>query len=670
MKPNRLINETSPYLLQHAYNPVDWYPWCDEAFEKAKRENKPIFLSVGYSACHWCHVMEKESFEDEETAKIMNDLFINLKVDREERPDIDSIYMNFVQLVTGHGGWPMSVFMTPDKKPFYGGTYFPKYRKYYMPSFKEVLISVSKYFHEKKEDIEKNTNIIIKNLNYINKFTPDNNFFINRSIIENAIKRVEEYFDYKNGGFGNKPKFPNTFNLDILLKEYLYTSNDKYLEMLELTLSKMCKGGIYDQLGGGFYRYSVDEKWTIPHYEKMLYDNSLLIKLLLEIYEITKNDFYKEKAIESLEYIKREMLSSEGVFFSTQDADSEGEEGKFYTWKYDEVLNILGQKKGKIFCKYFDITEDGNFEKGRSNLQILHSDEEISKEFLISLEELKELINSSKKILFEYREKRIKPNKDTKIINSWNSLMISTFIKAYEILKDNNYIEISKNAVSFILNNLYKNNKIIRIYKDSTSKYNGYLEDYSYFISALIDLHQIGEGNFYLEKAIELNNYLIQNFWDKEDGGFFFTENAHEKLIVRTKEISDHSIPSPNSVCFYNLIRLARILNDKNLEDKAQQLLKTFSHSIKNYPLSVSSLLSYSYIILYPPKDIVISSNNFDESRKARLKISNYYDTIFHFNYKENKLINEFIVKDKKMINNRTTIYRCENFTCKKEEFL
>ncbi|GIW21236.1 MAG: thioredoxin domain-containing protein [Candidatus Sericytochromatia bacterium] len=671
MKANKLINETSPYLLQHAYNPVNWYPWCEEAFEIAKKEDKPVFLSVGYSACHWCHVMEKESFEDEETAEIMNKLFVNIKVDREERPDIDTIYMNFVQLLTGHGGWPMSVFMTPDKEPFYGGTYFPKNRKYYMPSFKEVLISVSKSYYEKKQDILKSTSYIIKNLNVLNKFNIDNDFVMNRNVIDNAIKKIEDYFDYKNGGFGDKPKFPNTFNLDLLLKEYIYSSNKKYLDMVELTLKKMCNGGIYDQLGGGFYRYSVDETWTIPHYEKMLYDNALLIKLLLETYQITNNEFYKNKAIQSLDYIKREMLSPEGGFYSSQDADSEGEEGKFYTWTYQEILNILGDEKGKIFCNYFDITEQGNFEHGKSNLQILYSDEEISKKFSISLEELKNLIENLKNILFEVRKKRAEPNKDTKIINSWNSLMISTFIKAYEVLKNEDYLNIAKNAISFILNKLNKDNKLIRTYKDNISKYDAYLEDYAFLISALIDLHQIGEDNFYLKKAIELNNFLIENFWDNKESGFFFNSRYHEELIVRTKEITDHSIPSGNSVSFYNLIRLSRILDDKNLENLAIKILKLFSETIKKYPLGVSSLLYYSYILVNPPKDIVISAKTINEIKKARLKINNYYaDTIFHFNYESNDLKNNFMIKDKQITDNKVAIYTCENFTCKKEYFL
>ncbi|MFN8671033.1 MAG: thioredoxin domain-containing protein [Candidatus Sericytochromatia bacterium] len=661
---NSLIKETSPYLLQHAHNPVDWYPWGEEAFKKAKNENKPIFLSVGYSACHWCHVMEHESFEDEETAKIMNKLFVNIKVDKEERPDVDSIYMNVVQMLTGHGGWPMSVFMTPDMKPFYGGTYYPKERRYNMPTFKEVLVSVEKYYREKKDSLEKNTANIIKNLEHINKFTYSEENLTYKNI-ERAIYNLENYFDYNNGGFGLKPKFPNTFNIDLLLRHYLNTNEKEYLNMVELTLTKMCNGGIYDHLGGGFFRYSVDEQWLIPHFEKMLYDNALLIKQLIEVYQITNKDFYKNKAIESLNYVIREMYDSNGGFYSTQDADSEGEEGKFYTWTKKEIIDILGEKEANTFCQIFDISEHGNFEHGKSNLQYLY--EELNNKKETELLDIAKSIEKSRKILFEERSKRIYPNKDTKILTAWNGLMISTFAKAYQVLGNIEYLEKAEKSIDFIFNNLYKDGFLLRTYKDNIAKYNAYLEDYAFIIEALIHLYQVTFENKYLEKVELLTNIVLDNFYDEKDGGFFFTSKKHESLIVRTKEITDHSIPSANTIMIKNLLNLSRITENKNYLEIVKKSFGVFSESIKRYTSGVSGLLCVLDNYLSKPIDIVVVSDNKDNKKEILGFINkNYYkDVIYHFILeKDNKNIE--ITKNKTMVNNQTSIYICKNLTCEK----
>jgi uncharacterized protein YyaL (SSP411 family) len=667
---NSLIKETSPYLLQHAHNPVDWYPWSDEAFEKAKKENKPVFLSVGYSACHWCHVMEHESFEDEETAKIMNENFINIKVDREERPDVDTIYMNVVQMLTGHGGWPMSVFMTPDKKPYYGGTYFPKERRYHMPSFKEILTHVGNFYHQKKDSLEKNSAMIIKNLENMNSYT-EGEQNISPLTLKRTVEHLEGNFDYENGGFGDKPKFPNTFSLDLFLRYYKNTKDAEYLSMVELTLTQMCNGGIYDQLGGGFYRYSVDEIWLIPHYEKMLYDNSVLIKLLLELYQITKKPFYKEKARESLEYVIREMTNSEGGFYSTQDADSEGIEGEFYVWTPKQFEEVLGEKSSKVMCKFFDITEHGNFEHGKSNLQIRFTSAEIAEKLKMDIEEVISIIKDSKPKLLEARNKRIFPAKDTKILTSWNGLMLSAFAKGYEVLKDDRYLEIANKTIDFLFKNLYKNGLLLRSYKDNQAKYNAYLEDYAFLIQSLIDLYQVTFDKSVLDKALELNKIMINEFFDESQGGFFYTGNNHEELIVRTKEVFDHSIPSGNSVALRNLIRLERITGDSDLGKRVEKCISIFSGTVNRYFGGVANLVATIDSYVKPPIDIVLTGDNVDDIKPFLNKLSESYDPdriVYFKNSSEEYNLN--ILKDKVSIDGKPTAYVCENFVCHKPELI
>jgi uncharacterized protein YyaL (SSP411 family) len=662
---NRLINETSPYLLQHAHNPVDWYPWGDEAFATARKENKPVFLSIGYSACHWCHVMEHESFEDEATAEIMNKLFVNIKVDREERPDVDSIYMNVVQMLTGHGGWPMSVFLTPEKKPFYGGTYFPNTRKYNMPSFTDVLTSISKAYIEKRDELDSNIAVIMSGLQNINEYKPSDGE-LNRKPIDKAAEQLEDHFDSRNGGFGSQPKFPNTFNLDLLLRQYLSTKDKKYLEMVELTLTKMVNGGIYDQLGGGFFRYSVDSHWLIPHFEKMLYDNSALIKLLLEVYQVTKNPLYKNKAVESLEYVIREMYQPEGGFYSTQDADSEGEEGKFYTWKPAEVYEILGEKNGEIFCEYFDITKYGNFEHGKSNLQVQNPPEDLAKDFNIAVEEIVEILEKGRKTLFNVRDKRVYPGKDTKVLTSWNALMISAFVKGYEVLREEKYLEIAEKSVEFIFSKLYKDGLLLRTYRDGQAKLNAYLEDYAFLIDALIDLHQVTLEEKYLAEAKKLNRTMEEQFWDEKDGGFFSTGKSHEELIVRSKEILDHSIPSANGVAARDLIRLSRLTENKELDKKAATLFKVFASTFNKYYSGVSGILCVLEGYLKPPADIVLVGKNHQEIRPFLKKIGENYnpDRLVYFLDNTNSDLSLELHKDKVALSEQPTAYVCFNFTC------
>lgn len=663
---NRLVKETSPYLLQHAHNPVDWYPWGEEAFEIAKKENKPIFLSVGYSACHWCHVMEHESFEDEETAKIMNENFINIKVDREERPDVDTIYMSVVQMITGHGGWPMSVFMTPDKKPYYGGTYFPKERRYHMPSFKEILDHVSNFYHNKKDSLEKNSQMIIKNLQNMNTYDKTDKG-ISPLSLKRTVEHLEGNFDYENGGFGDKPKFPSTFNLDLFLRYYKATKDPEYLSLVELTLTKMCNGGIYDQLGGGFYRYSVDEIWLIPHYEKMLYDNSVLIKQLLELYQITKKPFYREKARESLEYILREMTHSEGGFYSTQDADSEGKEGEFYVWTPEQFTEVLGEKASRVMCMFLDVTDYGNFEHGKSNLQIMYTSSEISEKLKMDMDEVISIIKDSKPKLLEARNKRIFPGKDTKILTSWNGLMLSAFAKGYEVLKDEKYLDVANKTIDFIFKNLYKDGFLLRTYKDNQAKYNAYLEDYAFLGQSLIDLYQITFNKSYLDKAIEINKVMVNEFFDEDNGGFFYTGKNHEELIVRTKEIFDHSVPSGNSIALRNLIRIERLTGDFSLTNKIQKCIVTFASTINKYFGGVASLLATVDSYVKPPIDIVLTGDTLDDIKPFLDKLSQDFDPDRIVYFKKNgEESNLSILKEKVSIDGKPTAYVCENFVCHK----
>lgn len=588
---NRLIHEASPYLLQHAHNPVDWYPWGEEALSRAKNEDKPILLSVGYSSCHWCHVMEKECFENEAIARIMNERFINIKVDREERPDLDELYMKALQLMTGSGGWPMTLFLTPDLIPFHGGTYFPPEDRMGLPGFRRVLMIVSDYYRTRRGEVTRMETQMKSALREAIRIIPSQKE-LDPAVFSKAFELMKNQFDPTHGGFGKAPKFPNPLILTFLLRFWKRTGNKEALKMVERTLEKMSEGGIYDHLGGGFHRYSVDEQWLIPHFEKMLYDNALLSQLYFETYQATRKEKYRRIGEEILFYILREMSHAEGGFYSAQDADSEGEEGKFYLWTKEEIKNILGEEREKLFSAYYGVTPRGNFERGKNILYITSSIEEISREFKLSPSELKRSLKEAQKILFAERERRIRPHRDEKIITSWNGLMISGFVYGFIATEDRVYLQAAQKAARFILERMLMGTDLMRLFYHGRVQGEGFSEDYAFFIQALLDLYEATLEREYLIKAYELNEVMINRFWDNETGGFFFTDREVLPMVGRSKNPYDQVIPSPNSVAVMNLLRLGSLKKDDSMKKKSEKILRLFYDFLLESPLGFSHLLS------------------------------------------------------------------------------
>jgi len=606
---NRLIHETSPYLLQHAHNPVDWYPWGEEALAQAKKENKPILLSIGYSSCHWCHVMEEESFENEAIAHIMNERFISIKVDREERPDLDELYMNAVQVMTGGGGWPMTVFLTPDRVPFHAGTYFPPEDRGGMPSFPKVLVVVSDYYRTHREEVEKMEAQVKHALQQIVEMVPSQGP-LDEKVLSKAFDALESQFDPTYGGFGKAPKFPRSMVLSFLLRYWKRMGSKEALKMVEMTLEKMANGGIYDHLGGGFHRYSVDERWLIPHFEKMLYDNALLSRTYFEAYQATRKERYRHVAEEILNYVLHEMKSSEGGFYSTQDADSEGEEGKFYVWSRDEIKGVLGKEKGAPFCAYYGVAPQGNFEGGSSVLYIASSLEKVSELYGVSVKDLEEFFKEGRKKLFAEREKRVRPDRDEKILTSWNGLMISSFVDGFKVTGNEQYLNGAKEAARFILQKMRKDGQLMRVFNKGKSQVKAYSDDYAFFIQALIDLYETTFEIDWLKEADDLNRRMIKQFWDEKNGGFFFTGKENESLIARSKSPYDNAIPSSNSVAVFNLVRLGYFTGNESLKEKAERILQLFYDFLSQHPSGFAQMLSGLSFFLNPEEIGIIGSKN------------------------------------------------------------
>jgi len=636
---NRLIAEKSPYLLQHAYNPVDWYPWGEEAFEKAKAEDKPIFLSIGYSTCHWCHVMERESFEDEEVAELLNRHFIAIKVDREERPDIDHVYMSVCQAMTGHGGWPLTIIMTPDKKPFFAGTYFPKNNRYGLSGLMSILSNVIRVWAEKRDDLENAGDRIIDavyNDNHYDQKTLD------KAIIDETYRQLERSFDPEYGGFGNAPKFPTPHNLLFLLRYWSATGEKNALEMVEKTLDSMYSGGIYDHIGFGFCRYSTDRQWLVPHFEKMLYDNAMLSIAAAEIYE----------------YIKRDMTSPEGAFYSAEDADSEGVEGLFYTWLPEEITAVLDEEDGKRFCDMFDITSSGNFE-GR-NIPNLISSNEIDHNF----------IEKCRSRLFSARKKRIHPFKDDKILTSWNALMAASCAIGGRILKDKSLINMAKKAVSFINTKLKrKDGRLFARFRDGNADIPAFLDDYAFLLWAYIELYKSTYEPMFLKDAVSIYNEIKRLFSDTENGGFFFYGNDAEKLISRPKDAYDGAMPSGNSVMAMNMLRLFRITGDIKFADSYEKQLKAFSGQISLSPLAYVYMLTSYLAYMQPSQEVIIVSNEPENMLLPYIDIVRNdfrpFTTLLVYGDRYNKLkdviphITGYAAPDEK-----TCAYVCKNFAC------
>jgi len=701
---NKLIDETSPYLLQHAHNPVNWYPWGEEAFERARAEDKPLLVSIGYSACHWCHVMEHESFEDEKIAAIQNEHFINIKVDMEERPDVDQIYMSFVQITTGSGGWPMNVFITPDKLPFFGGTYFPPTQRYNMPSWPQVLMSIAEAWDTKREELLHSANEIVGELRRMT--ITELGGGIDESLSEHAYKAFVKSFDAKNGGFGGAPKFPAAMAMEFLLRYWKRTGDDGALEMVRKTAETMAKGGIYDQLGGGFHRYAVDAIWLVPHFEKMLYDNAQLIRVFLHLYQLHRPDreegrngqvestaladaracaFFGRIAVETLEYVRREMTDASGAFYSTQDADSEGHEGKFFVWTPEEIAEVLGEADAAEFCALYDVTPDGNFE-GKNILNIrggitgdLGSTKELANSYQLSADSSQQ--EGWKRALFDHREKRVKPFRDEKVLTAWNGLMLAAFAEAAAVLDEPEYLEVAKKNAEFLLREMVirdgenrpvgeaptpilrkegsRGIRLLRTWKDGRAKLNGYIEDYANLADGLIELYQVSGEAEYLDAAKELGDAMITEFWDEENGGFYFTSNDHEQLIVRNKDFFDNATPSGNSVAADVLLKLAKLYGDEKYERFASTVIRLAASQIRRFPSGFGRMLSAVEFRLSDVKEVaIVGGNGSDIEREVWSQ------------YRPFKVVASGgdipLLEAREAVDGKATVYVCENFVCQR----
>ncbi len=661
MEENNLIHETSPYLLQHAHNPVKWYAWNDEALEKAKTENKPIFLSIGYSSCHWCHVMAHESFENEDIAKIMNENFINIKVDREERPDIDDIYQKACQITTGQGGWPLSVFLTPDQKPFYVGTYFPILDSYGRPGFGSILRQLAQAWKEKPQDIENTASQFIDALHRLEKENPSTK--IGKEILDEGAVNLLQMGDPTYGGFGSAPKFPNAANISFMFRYHKISNISKFNEFALKTLNKMARGGIFDQIGGGFHRYSTDARWLVPHFEKMLYDNALIPVNYAEAYQITKDPFYLEVMKKTLNFVLREMTSKEGGFYSAQDADSEGEEGKFYVWSKKEIQEVLGGDS-EVFCLYYDVTDGGNWE-GKTILCNNLNLSSVAFKFGKTEEQVKEILEKSSEKLLQVRSKRIRPGLDDKVLTSWNALMITAFAKGYRVSNEDAYLSAAENCIDFICKNLIQGEKLLRTYKNGSAKIQGYLEDYSYFANALLDIFEINPDSKYLQQAISLGNYLIDHFWDSEHNSFFMTADNHEKLIIRPKSNYDLSLPSGNSVASYLLLRLYHLTQEKKFLEVATKIMESQATLAAENPFGFGYLLNVIYLFLQKPLEITVlnpTNNEINKFLTMKFLPESILVTIKDKNQLEN--LSKFPFFSGKNYEDKTTVFVCKDFTC------
>ncbi len=594
---NHLINEKSPYLLQHATNPVNWYPWGEKAFTKALEEDKPIFLSIGYATCHWCHVMAHESFEDKQVASLLNDHFVAIKVDREERPDVDNVYMKVCQMMTGSGGWPLSIFMTPSKEPFYAATYIPKTAKYGRIGFIDLLYNIIELWQEKRESINSTAKRIISELENL-ELDRNVGTYDPQVILDKAYESLENGYEEEYGGFSSAPKFPVPHRLMFLLRYYNRSKKEKALKMVEHTLEGMAKGGIFDHVGFGFHRYSTDKKWLVPHFEKMLYDQALLSILYTEAYQLTNNDKYKEVVEKILTYVARDMTHSAGGFYSAEDADSEGVEGKFYVWNVEELQDLLSEAQYKLLVDVYNVEKEGNFleesTRQKTGENILHLDkslDSIASEMDINTRELEKQLETIRQILYKERETRVHPLKDDKILVDWNGLMISAFAKSARVFQNDHYLDLAERAVEFIFNNLMEEERLLHRYRDGDASILGKIDDYMFFIYGLIELYETTFNPDYLKKAKTLMDNAIDLFWDENNAAFYISGEDDEELLLKDKPIYDGAIPSGNSVALMNLLRLSRIFSSNEYADMADQILKLFSIKINRNPSAYGFLL-------------------------------------------------------------------------------
>jgi uncharacterized protein YyaL (SSP411 family) len=673
---NRLIFENSPYLLQHAANPVDWYPWGEEAFRRAVKEDKPVFLSIGYSTCHWCHVMERESFEDSQVAALLNETFIPIKVDREERPDVDQIYMTVCQALTGTGGWPLTVILTPDKLPFFAGTYFPKETRFGRTGLVEIISKIDHLWQNKRDELLESADGI---LDYLQQNSSPDPGKLDRSVIDKAYQQLRTRFDPVQGGFGTAPKFPAAHNLVFLLRYWHQTGENQGLEMVDKTLQKMRLGGIFDQIGYGFHRYSTDASWFLPHFEKMLYDQALLVMAYLEGYQATGKIEYSRTAREVLEYILRDMTSPEGGFYSAEDADSEGEEGLFYLWTPDEFRELLGDAQGNLFGELFNLEEGGNFydessrkKTGRSIAFLKEPFKELAVEYDLDYLELRELWENARQQLFDHRKKRIHPLKDDKILTDWNGLMIAALAKAASALDEPAYATAAQKAVDFIWERLRdQDGRLIKRYRNGVSGLPAHLDDYAFLVWGLIELYGTNFNPVNLKQALELTDLMLELFWDENRGGLFLTAADQSDLIVRSKEIYDGALPSGNSVAASNLVRLGRMTSNLDYENKAGQIADAFARQVSLAPQGYTQLLSAVMFSLGPAYEVVVSGDTDSEDTKKVL-------TALQRDFSPNKVLlfrpegdraDEIVqicpfLENQTPIDGKATVYVCQDYAC------
>ncbi|NLJ76328.1 MAG: thioredoxin domain-containing protein [Peptococcaceae bacterium] len=668
---NRLEKEKSPYLLQHANNPVDWYPWSGEAFDEAKRRNCPIFLSVGYSTCHWCHVMERESFEDEEVAAILNHNFVSIKVDREERPDIDHVYMSVCQAMTGQGGWPLTILMTPEKKPFYAGTYFPKHERWGRTGLIDILILISEKWRQDPDMLLKMADKVSDSI--FAKETVDQVGKLDDEILSGAFHQARELFDQEYGGFGTAPKFPAPHNLAFLLGYWKRRGEGEALKMVTQTLDSMYRGGIYDHVGFGFSRYATDKNWLTPHFEKMLYDNALLALIYIEGFQATGRPLYARVAKEIFTYVLRDMASPAGGFYTAEDADSEGEEGRFYVWTPAEVKNVLGDQDGEIYCRLFDITAPGNFEGRNIPNLIAGAPFNDAGELTPETGETADHIGSLRERLFQARKKRVPPYKDDKVLTAWNGLMVAALAKGAAVLGEDVYQQEAERAVEFIFQKMRRTDgRLLARYRDGESAYPAYLDDYAFLSWGLLELYGATFDVAYLERARELTREMIDLFWDEEGGGFFFYGRDAEKLIFRPKEIYDGALPSGNSVALQNLLRLALLTGDQSFADLAERQVKTFTGNILEHPWGGTHFLAGVELMLGPARRIVVAGEAGKADTMAMLKaVQQTYlphaVVIFNPAGEAGRQVERVdpSLSDQLGVDGRATAYICQDFACR-----
>ena len=659
---NRLARETSPYLLQHAHNPVDWYPWGEEAFERARRENRPILLSVGYSACHWCHVMERESFENPDIARVMNEGFVNVKVDREERPDVDDVYMKAVQMLTGRGGWPMTVFLTPDRKPFYGGTYFPPVDRHGMPGFPRVLDAVARAYRERPDEVAKAVDQLLAGLARSEQIRRRDGE-LDRGLPRRAAEALLAHVDRQDGGLGGAPKFPHSSAFQLFLRQHRATGNAALLEAVVLTCERMARGGMYDQIGGGFHRYSVDAQWLVPHFEKMLYDNAQVPRLYLEAYQVTGDPGFRRIVEDTLTYVLRDLRDAGGGFYSATDADSEGEEGKYFVWTPAEVARVVPSEDVDLVCRYWDISEEGNFE-GQSIAHVTLSVEQVARLFGRTPADAAAAIERARTKLLAARGARVPPLRDEKILTSWNALAIGTLAESGRVLGAQRFVDAAVAAADFVWNRMRADDRLLHVWAAGRAKQGAYLDDHAFLASAFLDLYEAIGDRVHLARARELVAALDARFRDEHGGGYFFTAHDEERLIARSKPGADGALPSGNAVAAHVLLRLHHLTGDEALRARAEEVLRLYHDEAAENPFAYAAYLQALELDLEGPVEVVVAGGAADAAPLWAEVARTYLPHRVLVAATPGDPDPLAPARDRPPVNGRATAYVCRNFTC------